>query len=116
MPGLKGQQGHDKAEDRELATLLSAAQAGDSGAYRALLTRLLPGLRSRLAGNEAEVQMALLRLHRLRATWRPGRRVHPWSGLIARPAPHAAAASPSALRRLARFFARRAGKPQRARV
>lgn len=117
MPGLRG------TEERALAALLSAAQAGDAAAYQALLTGLLPGLRSRLAGDEVRVQHALLRLHRLRATWRPGRSVKAWSEGIAASTPESPPASPpahpftSALwQRFARFFARRAGKASSARL
>jgi RNA polymerase sigma-70 factor (ECF subfamily) len=64
---------------------MAAAQAGDARAYDCLLRAALPMLRSiarRRIRDPAEaedaVQDALLTIHRLRATYDPGRPIRPW--------------------------------------
>ena len=69
--------------------MLAAAQQGDASAYRIFLTSILPFARAiarrRLGDPEAAedaVQDALLTLHRVRHTYRPGMKVAPWLAAI----------------------------------
>ncbi len=79
----------DIAEDREWGALLVAAQRGDARAYRDFLRAILPFARA-LARHkcfaeeaiEDVVQEALLTVHRVRATYEPGRAVKPWLATI----------------------------------
>jgi len=80
-------------QERHLAALMRAAQAGDRQAYSALLSALLPLLRgavrhrySFLQPQDIEdlVQDILLSLHASRATYDPKRAFLPWLGAIAR--------------------------------
>lgn len=92
---------HDSAREAELSgagdsdtgsnweALLAAAQRGDPVAYRRFLEAILPFARSiagrRLADRDAiedAVQDALLTLHRVRHTYRPGSPVRPWLAAI----------------------------------
>ncbi|WP_020186636.1 sigma-70 family RNA polymerase sigma factor [Methylopila sp. 73B] len=80
--------------ERDWATWMKAAGAGDAEAYRRLLGELASFLRRvvrRRAGagvDEAEVedvvQEALLAIHLKRGTWDPGQPVGPWVATIAR--------------------------------
>lgn len=79
----------NKGED--FAALMLAAQAGDQDAYRLLLERVQPLLRSyvkrRLRDQEAIAdvcQDVLLTMHRVRHTFEPGRAFEPWFYAIAR--------------------------------
>jgi RNA polymerase sigma-70 factor (ECF subfamily) len=80
---------NDKADHRpgehDWGALLSAAQAGDAGAYRRFLTAALPFVRGIARKHcwsedlaEDVVQDALLTIHRVRHTYEPGRPVKPW--------------------------------------
>ena len=84
---------HHEADDRALAQLMRAAQAGDTRAYAELLRTITPRVRrfvcSRrrsVSGEECEdiVQDVLLSLHAVRATYDPGRPFVPWLMAIAR--------------------------------
>jgi RNA polymerase sigma-70 factor (ECF subfamily) len=97
-----------RADEEARARWMKAAQAGDGGAYEALLVSLLPVLRAfvRRRGvdpGEVEdvVQEILLLIHRARHTWRPDRRFGPWMWAISRNA------TTDALRRQARESSRR---------
>ena len=76
-------------EGQTWETLLAAAQRGDKAAYRRFLEAILPFARSiarrRLNAEdlvEDAVQEALLTLHRVRHTYRPGLPVRPWLAAI----------------------------------
>ena len=79
--------------DEELANLMRAAQAGNSGAYLQLLQRIMPRIR-RIVGRrrgfagpadvEDLVQEILLSLHAVRATYDPNRPFMPWMLAIVR--------------------------------
>ncbi|HSR82417.1 MAG TPA: sigma factor, partial [Hyphomicrobiaceae bacterium] len=80
-------------QERQLAALMRAAQAGDRHAYAALLLALLPLLREAVRHRFAFlqphdiddlVQDILLSLHASRATYDPHRAFLPWLGAIAR--------------------------------
>lgn len=80
----------DAYRDRQLATLLAAAQNGDRSAYAAFLTETAALLRGyvghRLANPEMVedvLQEILITLHRVRQTHAPGRPVGPWLYAIA---------------------------------
>lgn len=69
--------------------LMAAAQAGDSAAYRQLLTEILPFVRAiivRQIGrtDEDAAQEALLSLHLVRHTYDPDRAFKPWLAAIVR--------------------------------
>lgn len=75
----------------DFSALMLAAQGGDQDAYRELLERLQPLLRSyvarRLRDDEAVrdvCQDVLLTMHRVRHTFEPGRAFEPWFYAIAR--------------------------------
>jgi RNA polymerase sigma-70 factor (ECF subfamily) len=77
-------------QDRQWATLMRAAQAGDARAYDQLLRAVAPFLRSlarRYGGHNASVedvvQEVLLTVHRVRHTWDPTRPFSPWLAAIA---------------------------------
>jgi RNA polymerase sigma factor (sigma-70 family) len=81
--------------EAEWEQLMRAALAGDSGAYRRLLTTLAPSLRGVVRRNcarvgmdqgEAEdvVQEVLLAIHLKRHTWDSSRPIGPWIMTIAR--------------------------------
>ncbi|MFG1300721.1 sigma-70 family RNA polymerase sigma factor [Xanthobacter sp. V3C-3] len=77
--------------NRELDTLMIAAQAGDTGAYHALLRALAVLLRAYFArrmGRDAAVedlvQDTLIAIHERRATYDPARPFAPWLYAIAR--------------------------------
>ncbi len=70
---------------------MTAAQDGDSEAYRRLLTELLPFLRGVTRGRLGDdpgvddvVQEVLVRIHTARHTYRPERALLPWVRTIAR--------------------------------
>jgi RNA polymerase sigma-70 factor (ECF subfamily) len=78
------------ARDLRWSRMMAAAQAGDAGAYDALLRECLPLLRAicrvRLrdpADAEDAVQDALLTIHRVRDTYDPSRPFRPWLAAIA---------------------------------
>jgi RNA polymerase sigma-70 factor (ECF subfamily) len=80
-------------QERHLAALMRAAQAGDRQAYSALLSALLPLIRGAvrhrfgfLQPHDVDdlVQDILLSLHASRATYDPNRAFLPWLGAIAR--------------------------------
>ncbi|HTW28672.1 MAG TPA: RNA polymerase sigma factor [Acetobacteraceae bacterium] len=71
--------------DRRRGALMAAAQAGDRGAYEALLRDCLPLIRSAARGQgvaadrlEDVVQDVLLTLHRVRHTFDPSRSFNAW--------------------------------------
>ncbi|OJW19124.1 MAG: RNA polymerase subunit sigma-24 [Rhodospirillales bacterium 69-11] len=70
--------------------MMAAAQQGDAGAYRALLTELTPWLRRYYARRlppgaiEDTVQDVLLAIHEKRHTYDPARPFGPWLAAIAR--------------------------------
>jgi RNA polymerase sigma factor (sigma-70 family) len=81
--------------EKEWATLMRAAMAGDAGAYRRFLTSVTPHLRGiarsrcRSLGTpegEAEdiVQEVLLAIHLKRGTWDQSRAIGPWIFAIVR--------------------------------
>ena len=83
----------DPSEDPEarLSEWMRAAQAGDTAAYRDLLTAIEPRIRAIVRGKIHEdaaaqdvVQNALLSIHRGRATYRPERPFGPWMRAIVR--------------------------------
>jgi RNA polymerase sigma factor (sigma-70 family) len=83
----------EQADDRALATLMQAAQVGDTRAYVQLLERITPRLRQIVRGRrgflntediEDLVQDILLSLHAVRATYDPQRPFMPWLMAIAR--------------------------------
>ena len=80
-------------DDRSLATLMRAAQAGNTRAYVRLLEDIAPRLRHFVRGRrrflnaediEDLVQDVLLSLHAVRATYDPERPFMPWLMAIAR--------------------------------
>ncbi len=80
-------------EDRHLAHLMKAAQAGDTQAYVQFLEEIAPKIRSIvrgrwkfLGGEDVEdiVQDILLSLHAVRATYNPQRPFMPWLLAITR--------------------------------
>lgn len=78
------------ARDARWASLMQAAQAGDSRAYETLLRECLPLIRAvcrqRLrepSDVEDAVQDTLLTLHRVRHTYDPARPFRPWIAAIA---------------------------------
>ena len=77
--------------DAELATLMRAAQEGDSAAYGRLLSAVAPIIRRVVAGRwtgsedaDDVVQDVLLSLHQVRHTYDPDRPFLPWLKAIAR--------------------------------
>jgi RNA polymerase sigma factor (sigma-70 family) len=77
----------------DLAALMAAAQAGDGGAYRRLLSEIAPIVRRVvrrrhpfLSAEDIEdlVQEVLLSVHAVRATYDPGRPFLPWLIAITR--------------------------------
>ena len=75
--------------DKRWGELLTAAQRGDSGAYRDFLTAILPFARALARRRswsedmvEDVVQDVLLTVHRVRHTYEPGRPVKPWLAAI----------------------------------
>lgn len=81
------------ADDRALADLMKAAQAGDSAAYAELLRAVMPTIRNVVrrargflgaADVEDLVQDVLLSLHAVRATYDPDRPFLPWLIAITR--------------------------------
>jgi len=84
--------GEDASDDRALnwSILMAHAQAGDAGAYRRLLTEIVPYLRSLAARRlrdpadiEDSVQDILLTIHAIRYTYDPTRPFGPWLVTIA---------------------------------
>ena len=82
-----------QTNDRALALLMTAAQAGDSAAYAQLLTAIMPAVRQYVrrvrgflgaADVEDLVQEVMLSLHAVRATYDPKRPFMPWLLAIAR--------------------------------
>jgi RNA polymerase sigma factor (sigma-70 family) len=82
-----------QSDDRALATLMQAAQAGDAQAYVQLLKEITPRLRQIVRGQrrflkaediEDIVQDVLLSLHAVRATYDPQRPFMPWLIAITR--------------------------------
>jgi RNA polymerase sigma factor (sigma-70 family) len=82
-----------KSNDRTLASLMRAAQTGDTHAYAQLLGEITPRLRHFVRGQrkflrtediEDLVQDILLSLHAVRATYDPQRPFMPWLMAIAR--------------------------------
>ncbi len=82
-----------QADDRALASLMQAAQAGDTRAYARLLDEITPRLRHIVRGQrkflraediEDLVQDILLSLHAVRATYDPQRPFMPWLMAITR--------------------------------
>jgi RNA polymerase sigma-70 factor (ECF subfamily) len=80
-------------EDRALAQLMQAAQAGDAEAYARLLRAVMPTIRATVrrargflghAEVEDLVQDALLSLHAVRVTYDPARPFMPWLMAIVR--------------------------------
>lgn len=78
------------AADRRRAALMAAAQAGNRAAYQVLLRECIPIIRAvargqGVAADSAEdvVQEVLLTLHRVRATYDPGRPFGAWLRAIA---------------------------------
>src|SRR5215813_9663923 len=80
-------------QERHLAALMRAAQAGDRQAYSALLRALLPLIREAVRHRftflqphdiDDLVQDILLSLHTSRATYDPSRAFLPWLGAIVR--------------------------------
>lgn len=76
-------------DDPRLGALLTAAQSGDAGAYRAFLESIAPFARAIARRRdwsddrvEDVVQDALLTIHRVRHTYEPGRPVKPWVAAI----------------------------------
>jgi RNA polymerase sigma-70 factor (ECF subfamily) len=81
--------GVETNDEEAWGRLLTAAQGGDSNAYRTFLTSILPSARAvarRRAFSEDTVedivQDALLTIHRVRHTYEPGRPVRPWLAAI----------------------------------
>ena len=79
------------AQDRIWAAVMASAQAGDSDAYRRLLTDIVPYLRAIAAQRhrdprdvEDTVQDILLTVHSIRHTYDPARPFKPWLVTIAR--------------------------------
>jgi RNA polymerase sigma factor (sigma-70 family) len=81
------------ADDHALASLMQAAQAGDTRAYARLLGEITPRLRHIVRGQrrflktediEDLVQDVLLSLHAVRATYDPRRPFTPWLMAITR--------------------------------
>jgi RNA polymerase sigma factor (sigma-70 family) len=79
-------------DDRALATLMRAAQAGDTAAYARLLKAVMPVVRHHIrrirgflgpADVEDLVQDVMLSLHAVRATYDPKRPFIPWLLAIA---------------------------------
>jgi RNA polymerase sigma-70 factor (ECF subfamily) len=77
--------------EADLSGWMAAAQAGDSEAYRKLLTTIQPLIRRMVRSRIQEaapaddvVQNALLSIHRGRATYRPERPFGPWMRAIVR--------------------------------
>jgi len=71
--------------------MMAAAQSGDAGQYRQLLTELLPFVRRLIGAQvfdpsavEDVVQNTLLSIHRARHTYRPERPFTPWLRAVAR--------------------------------
>ena len=84
--------GEDASDDRALnwSILMAHTQAGDAGAYRRLLTEIVPYLRSLAARRlrdpadiEDSVQDILLTIHAIRYTYDPTRPFGPWLVTIA---------------------------------
>jgi RNA polymerase sigma-70 factor (ECF subfamily) len=84
---------NQQLNDRALARLMEAAQAGDAAAYARLLTLVMPAVRQYVrrvrgfvgaAGVEDLVQDVMLSLHAVRATYDPERPFMPWLLAIAR--------------------------------
>jgi RNA polymerase sigma-70 factor (ECF subfamily) len=82
-----------KADDQDLATLMQAAQAGDTQAYVQLLREITPRLRQIVRDQrrflkaediEDLAQDVLLSLHAVRATYDPQRPFMPWLMAITR--------------------------------
>lgn len=79
-----------RADETTLAGLMAKSQAGDSGAYRILLTECSAWLTRYFARRTAPaqvddlVQEVLLALHRKRASYDPARPFLPWLAAIAR--------------------------------
>lgn len=82
--------GHGSDDGERWGALMAAAQAGDTAAYRELLTAITPYLRalaSRIVGPgevEDAVQDALLTVHVIRHTYDPSRPFKPWLVTIAK--------------------------------
>jgi RNA polymerase sigma-70 factor, ECF subfamily len=77
--------------DGDLEALMTRYQAGDFAAARSLIDRISPSLHrffDMQAANRADaddlLQETWLRIHRVRATYRPGRPLLPWIFAIAR--------------------------------
>jgi len=84
---------NQQTNDRALATLMEAAQGGDSSAYGQLLTLIMPAVRqyvrrvrSFLSAADVEdlVQDVMLSLHAVRHTYDPRRPFMPWLLAITR--------------------------------
>jgi RNA polymerase sigma-70 factor (ECF subfamily) len=84
-----------KELEDELASLMRAAQAGDAGAYRHLLSALADMLRRwvrrelsrqgyEIAEAEDIVQETLLAIHLKRGSWDPDRAILPWLRAVTR--------------------------------
>ncbi len=80
----------DTGADARRSAWMAAAQAGDSGAYQALLRDCIPVIKSvvRRRGLPADrvddaVQDVLLTIHRARQTYDPGRSFTAWMTVIA---------------------------------
>ncbi len=80
----------DEAQDRRLAVLMAAAQAGDANAYQAVLRACVPvaAAIARRQGHTPDtvddvVQEVLLTVHRALATYDPARPFGPWLRAIA---------------------------------
>lgn len=83
-------QPNEPAHELDWSIMMARAQAGDSDAYRRLLTAVTPYLRARAlarlgpAGDaEDAVQDTLLTIHQARQTYDPGRPFGPWLVAIA---------------------------------
>lgn len=81
--------------ERDWASWMKAACAGDASAYRMLLAALAPFVRAVIRGRSASyglgsadvedvVQESLLAIHLKRGTWDDGQPVGPWVAAIAR--------------------------------
>lgn len=78
-------------DDRGLAALMAAAQAGDQGAYRRVLRESVPLIRRSArstgvppSGVDDVVQEVLLAIHRMLATFDPSRSYEAWLSAIAK--------------------------------
>lgn len=87
----QGMSGNLDDHDIDWSILMARAQAGDGGAYRRLLTEVMPFLRSLAVRQHREpsdqedaVQDILLTIHTIRHTYDPTRPFGPWLVAIAK--------------------------------